>query len=163
MSIKKVKPNAKSGFKQGYYKPKNPQKYKGPLPIIYRSSWERKFCYWCDHNEDVIYWMSEPFSIDYFNLLDNRIHKYYPDFYIRLKRIDDEGKDIFENIVVEVKPKAQLQKPKEPKRKTAKAMTNYKYGYETYVRNLCKTDALQKLAKTRGFKVMLITEDSKLF
>jgi hypothetical protein len=163
MSIKKVKPNAKSGFRQGYYKPKNPQKYKGPLPIIYRSSWERKFCHWCDHNEDVIYWMSEPFSIDYFNLLDNRIHKYYPDFYIRLKRVDDEGKDVFENIVIEVKPKAQLQKPKEPKRKTAKTMASYKYGYETYVRNLCKNDALQKLAKTRGFKVMLITEDSKLF
>ena len=162
MSIKKVKPNANSGFRQGYYKPKNPQKYKGPLPIIYRSSWERKFCHWCDHNEDVLYWMSEPFSIDYFNLLDNRIHKYYPDFYIRLRRMD-EGKEVFENVVVEIKPKAQLQKPKEPKRKTAKAMTNYKYGYETYVRNLCKTDALQKLAKSRGFKVMLLTEDSKLF
>ena len=75
----------------------------------------------------------------------------------------DEGKEVFENVVVEIKPKAQLQKPKEPKRKTAKAMTNYKYGYETYVRNLCKTDALQKLAKSRGFKVMLLTEDSKLF
>ena len=51
MSIKKVKPTSKSGFKQGYYKPKYPQKYRGEGPIIYRSSWERKFCYWCDHNK----------------------------------------------------------------------------------------------------------------
>ena len=73
MSIKKVKPTVKSGYKQGYYKPKFPQKYRGEGPIIYRSSWERKFCHWCDHNEDVIMWISEPFSIPYFNMLDNNI------------------------------------------------------------------------------------------
>ncbi len=64
MSIKKLRPNANSGFKQGYYKPKNPQKYKGPFPIIYRSSWERKFSHWSDHNENDVFCMSEPFSID---------------------------------------------------------------------------------------------------
>jgi len=163
MSIKKVKPTANSGFRQGYYQPQNPSKYNGPLPIIYRSSWERKFCHWCDHNEDVVSWMSEPFSIDYFNLLDKRFHKYYPDFYIKLKRGEENGQPIIENYVVEVKPKAQLQKPKEPKRKTAKAMQNYKYSYEQYVKNLCKTDALKKAAQHRNFKVMLLTEDSKLF
>jgi hypothetical protein len=162
MSIKKLRPNVNSGFKQGYYKPKNPQKYKGSFPIIYRSSWERKFCHWCDHNENVVFWMSEPFSIDYFNLLDKRIHKYYPDFYIRIKKVENDT-EIFENIVVEIKPKSQLQKPSEPKRKTQKAMQNYKTGYETYVRNLCKADALNKAAKNGNFKVMLLTEDSKLF
>lgn len=163
MSIKNLKPNAKSGFKQGYYQPQNMAKYIGPLPIIYRSSWERKFCHWCDHNEDITQWASEPFSIEYFNLLDNRIHRYYPDFYIRMKREVEDGKYITENWAVEVKPKAQLQKPKEPKRKTAKAMANYKYGYEQYVKNLCKNDALQKAGLQRNFKVMLVTEDTKLF
>ena len=73
-----------------------------------------------------------------------------------------KGEEI-EEYVVEIKPKAQLQKPKQPKRKTAKALENFKYGYETYVRNLCKTEALNKAAKQRNFKVMLLTEDSKLF
>ena len=68
-----------------------------------------------------------------------------------------------EEYVVEIKPKAQLQKPKEPKRKTAKALKNFKYAYESYVRNLCKTNALNKMAKQRNCKVMLLTEDSKLF
>ena len=112
MSIKNVKPTSKSKYKQGYYTPKNPSKYNGPFPIIYRSSWERKFCHWCDHNEDVISWMSEPFSIDYFSLLDKKFHKYYPDFYIKLKKGEKDGNPIIENYVVEVKPKAQLQKPK---------------------------------------------------
>jgi hypothetical protein len=162
MNIKQVKPTLKSGFKQGYYQPANPHKYNGALPIIYRSSWERKFCHWCDHNPDVISWMSEPFSVKYFNILDNRFHKYYPDFYIKLRKETSEG-EVIEAYVVEVKPKAQLQKPKEPKRRTPKALQSYKYVYEQYVKNLCKNDALQKAALQQNFKVMFITEDSNLF
>ena len=158
MSIKKVKPTVKSGFKQGYYKPVNIEKYVGAFPIIYRSSWERKFCHWCDHNEDVISWMSEPFSIKYFNLLDKRFHNYFPDFFITMKNGEEQI-----NYVVEIKPKSQLVKPKPPSRKSKKAFENYKYSYETYVKNLCKTDALNKEAVRRNFKVMLLTEDSKIF
>jgi hypothetical protein len=158
MNIKNLKPTLKSGFKQGYYNPNNPTKYIGDGPIIYRSSWERKFCHWCDYNDDVIYWVSEPFAIKYYNILDNKVHNYFPDFYVKLNR-----DNIVEEYLVEIKPKAQLQKPKPPKRKTAKSMKNFKHGYENYVRNLCKTDALNKLAKERNFKVMLLTEDSNLF
>jgi hypothetical protein len=158
MDIKKLKPTAKSGYKQGYYKPHNPEKYVGRLPIIYRSSWERKFCHWCDHNEEVIGWSSEPFEISYYNILDKKYHKYYPDFYVKMKR-----GEIYEEYVVEIKPKAQLKKPEPPKRNTKKALENFKYGYESYIRNLCKTDALNKLAEQRKFKVMLLTEDSNIF
>ena len=42
-------------------------------------------------------------------------------------------------------------------------MKNFKHSYEQYVKNLCKTDALKKAAEHRNFKVMLLTEDSKLF
>ena len=158
MSIKKVKPTSKTGYKQGYYKPIYESKYIGSDPIIYRSSWERKFCHWCDHNEEVIHWVSEPFSIKYFNILDKKYHNYYPDFYVKMKK---EG--IIQEYVVEIKPKAQLQKPKLPKRKTQKAIKNFKYAHETYVRNLCKIGALREMAKKRNFKVMLLTEESNLF
>jgi len=107
--------------------------------------------------------MSEPFSLQYFSILDKKFHKYYPDFYIKMKKGEENGQPIIENYVVEVKPKAQLRKPKEPKRKTAKSMANYKWVYEQYVKNLCKNDALVKASKQRNFKVMLITEDSKIF
>lgn len=158
MNIKKLKPTFKSGFKQGYYKPHNPNKYIGPAPIIYRSSWERKFCHWCDYNESVISWVSEPFAIKYFNTLDQKVHNYYPDFYIKM---DKDG--VFEEFLVEIKPKSQLQKPLPPKRVTPKTIKNFKHSYETYIRNLCKTDALTKVASQRNFKVMLLTEDSTLF
>ena len=157
-NIKNLKPNKNSGYKQGYYTPVNPDKYLNGDPIIYRSSWERKFCHWCDHNEEVIGWVSEPLSIKYFNTLDNKFHNYFPDFYIKMER---EG--VVEEYLVEIKPKAQLQKPKIPKKRTLKSMANFKRGYETYVKNLCKTKALQEMAKSRNYKVMLLTEDSKLF
>lgn len=158
MSIKNLKPTYKSGFRQGYYKPYNPNKYIGSFPIIYRSSWERKFCHWCDHNRDVIFWASEPFPIKYLNILDNKYHNYFPDFYIKL-----QVSDLVEEYLVEIKPKAQLQKPLPPKKKTKKAVENFKHSYETYVKNLCKTDALNKIAKQRNYKVMLLTEESNIF
>lgn len=164
MSIKKVKPTNKGKYKQGYYKPKNPHKYKGEYPIIYRSSWERKFCYWCDLNEEIIEWMSEPISVDYISILDNKVHKYYPDFYFKIKNgFDKDGNQLFRKCIAEIKPKAQLIKPNEPKRKTKKALKNYKLAYEAYVRNLCKSEALKKVAHKRNYEVMFITEDSKLF
>ena len=37
------------------FKPKKPKKYKGDITnIICRSSWERRFCNWCDINENII-------------------------------------------------------------------------------------------------------------
>ena len=42
------------------YKPEYPRKYKGDASnIICRSSWERKFCRWCDLNENIVSWGSE--------------------------------------------------------------------------------------------------------
>lgn len=62
------------------YKPSYPRKYKGnPNNIICRSSWERKFCKWCDLNENIIEWGSEEFWIPYLSPVDRRVHRYFPD------------------------------------------------------------------------------------
>ena len=89
MSIKNLKPRGNSGFVQGYYEPQNPDKYIGPTPIIYRSSWERKFCIMCDTKDNVLKWSSEPVEIKYISRQDNKQHKYYPDFYMKTK--NEEG------------------------------------------------------------------------
>ena len=47
------------------YRPQYPKKYKGDASnIICRSSWERKFCSWCDSNKNIIEW--EEISYDRF-------------------------------------------------------------------------------------------------
>jgi hypothetical protein len=53
------------------YRPSFPSKYKGdPNNIICRSSWERKFCHWCDLNESILEWGSEEFYIPYISPVD---------------------------------------------------------------------------------------------
>ena len=90
------------------YKPSYPRKYKGnPNNIICRSSWERKFCKWCDLNENIIEWGSEEFWIPYLSPVDRRVHRYFPDFYMKVKQKDGTLK----KFIIEVKPKGQLKPP----------------------------------------------------
>ena len=101
---------------KGKYKPTNPQKYKGnPTNIIYRSLWERKFMRYCDLTEEVDQWQSEEFWIPYVSPVDNRVHRYFPDFFIKYK--DKTGR--YRTVVVEIKPKRQVEMPPQnPKRRT---------------------------------------------
>ena len=151
MSIKNNRPKKNSGFVQGYFPLNECKKYNGAGPIIYRSSWEKKFCIYCERNPEIIWWSSESFSLKYFNILDSKYHTYYPDFVVRLRN----GK----TIIVEVKPKAQLVKPEPPKKQTAKYMLSYKWIYETWITNMCKKRAADELAKSRGWEYLLVTED----
>ena len=72
---------------KGRYTPQNPSKYKGDYRnIIYRSLWERKFMVYCDQSNNIIEWGSEEIIIPYLSPLDGRIHRYFPDFYIKVKQ-----------------------------------------------------------------------------
>ena len=150
-SIKSNKPSKKSGFIQGYFPINECKKYRGNGPIIYRSSWERKFCLYCERNPEIVSWSSESFSIKYFSLLDNKYHNYFPDYLVSLK-----NGSVY---IVEVKPKAQLLKPEPPKRKTDKSLKSYKWAYETWVTNMCKKSAAEEFAKAKGWQFLLVTED----
>ena len=65
----------------------NPLKYKGdPQRIIYRSLWERKFMVYCDIIVAILEWGSEEYIIPYLSPWDGRIHRYFPDFYIKVRQ-----------------------------------------------------------------------------
>lgn len=155
MSIKKVKPSSKSGFIQGYFNPVNPHKYVGPTPIIYRSSWERKFMIMCDTKEKVVMWSSEPVEIKYMSSIDHKEHTYYPDFYMKTKT--EVG---FEEFLVEIKPEAQITKPQPPKKNSRKALESYKYLAEQYVKNRDKYAYAKAWAADRGWRFIVLTEKS---
>ena len=158
MSIKNVKPTSNSNFNQGYFKPKNPEKYIGPTPIIYRSSWERKFCIWCDENDKVLKWSSEPVEIKYWFRKDNKAHRYYPDFYF--KQLKQDGNAI--EYLVEIKPKSQITKPKPPKKNSRKALESYKFLAEQYVKNMDKYNAAKEYCQNRNWQFIVLTEDTIL-
>jgi|TARA_R100000030_G_C3247728_1_gene122194 hypothetical protein len=137
--------------KSKYY-PSYPNKYKGDSTnIICRSTWERKFCRWCDLNESILEWGSEEFYIPYISPLDNRVHRYFPDFIIKVK----ESTGQIKTYVIEVKPKKQTRPPKTPKRKTK----SYLYECKTYAVNQAKWKAAVEFCEDRRIKFKIITED----
>lgn len=136
---------------KGKYKPSYPKKYKGdPTNVIYRSLWERKFMVYCDKNENILEWSSEEIALPYKSPLDNRIHRYFPDFYIKVK----EGNKI-QKYLVEIKPKRQVSEPKVPKRKTK----GYIYEVKEYVKNQAKWKSAQEFCEDRQWKFKIMTED----
>ena len=94
---------------KGKYQPSYPKKYKGdPTNIVYRSLWERKFMVYCDKNENILEWGSEEVIVPYRSPIDNRYHRYFPDFYIKVR--ESNGK--IKKMIIEIKPYRQCIEPK---------------------------------------------------
>jgi hypothetical protein len=140
---------------KGFFKPKNPNRYKGdPTNIVYRSSWELKLMSYLDVHPDIMEWSSEEFCIPYVSPIDKRIHRYFPDFYLKKKNI--EGK--IETLVIEVKPKNQVVPPTVVKTKTSKPTKRYVREVMTYGVNEAKWKAAQAFCEDRKWKFMIMTE-----
>ena len=138
---------------KGRYNPINPKKYRGnPNQIIYRSLWERKVMVYCDKNDAILEWGSEEIIVPYLSPWDGRIHRYFPDFYMKVKQSDGSTK----KFIVEVKPKAQTKEPvRNPKRKTKKWFGEVKnWGI-----NQAKWKSAQEYCKDQGMEFKIFTED----
>lgn len=136
---------------KGYFKPKNPKKYQGdPTNIIYRSRWELVFMSYLDSNPGVIEWASEELFIPYKSPIDGKIHRYFPDFWI--KKTNRSGKQ--DVIVVEIKPLRQT-KPPEKQNKITKG---YLYEVQEWGKNSCKWKAAKEYCEDRGWNFEIITE-----
>jgi hypothetical protein len=136
---------------KGKYKPSYPNKYKGdPTNIIYRSLWERKFCVYCDLNENILEWQSEEKCIPYRSPIDGKIHRYFPDFLIKVK----ESNGSIKKYMIEIKPKKQTAPPIKPQRQTKKYITEV---YE-YAKNQAKWEAAKDWCEDRGYEFKIITE-----
>ena len=69
---------------------------------------------YCDRNPNILEWGSEEIIIPYRSPLDGRIHRYFPDFYIKVR--ETGGK--IQKYIIEVKPKKQCVEPKKKKERT---------------------------------------------
>jgi hypothetical protein len=136
---------------KGKYQPSYPQKYKGdPTNIIYRSLWERKFMVYCDLNERVLEWGSEEIALPYRSPVDNKVHRYFPDFYIKVK----ESTGHIKKYLIEIKPKKQTAPPTKPKRQTK----GYIYEVYEYAKNQAKWEAAKEWCADRGYEFKVLTE-----
>jgi hypothetical protein len=141
-------------YNQGIFKPKNPQKYKGdPTRIEYRSGWELRVMSHFDLHPDVLWWSSEERIIPYRSPIDNKVHRYFPDFLIHIKTIQGTT----ETVLIEVKPKAQTRPP--VMSESTKRSKRYLSEVMTWGVNEAKWKAADEYCKDRGYRFMIMTED----
>ena len=136
---------------KGRYRVTNPSKYTGnPNNVIYRSMWELKFMKYCDNNPNVLEWGSEEVVIPYLSPVDGRVHRYFVDFYMKVK--NSEGK--ISKYLIEIKPSKFVKPPEQPKRKTERFIQEvYTWGV-----NQAKWKSAREFCADRGWKFEILTE-----
>lgn len=138
-------------YLQGFYKPQNPKKYIGDAnDIVYRSSWELQALKWCDLNPDILKYSSEDIIVPYTTWLDGhkKVHRYFVDLYLEFA----SGR----KMLIEIKPKKQLMKPRPTKGKRKQKLVEERITYET---NKAKFQAAEKFAAKRGWVFQVWSED----
>ena len=136
---------------KGRYKVSNPSKYTGdPTNVIYRSFWEFKFMKYCDNNPNVLEWGSEEIVIPYVSPVDGRVHRYFVDFYMKVR--DRAGRNT--RYLIEIKPAKFVAPPETPKRRTRA----YVQEVMTWGVNQAKWKNARDFCENRGWKFEILTE-----
>lgn len=105
---------------------------------------------YCDHNSAIVEWGSETMIIPYRSPVDNKIHRYFVDFYVKIK--DSSGK--LTKYLIEIKPEKFTKPPDIPKRKTKRFIQEV-FNYGT---NQAKWKAANEFCEDRGMKFLVLTE-----
>lgn len=132
---------------KGKFIPKNPSKYLGDVSnIIFRSRWELTFMQFCDSNVNILQWGSEEIKIPYVKPTTQKIHHYYPDFFIIYRNA--KGETVKE--LIEIKPKKEAVLDKK----------SSVYDKVAIVVNHAKWEAARQFCSRHGLSFRVLTEDS---
>jgi len=140
---------ARRQYKQGIFKPSNPQKYNGSYPLIYRSSYEIRFFRWADTNPNVVSWGSESVVIPYFDPVKQKVRRYFVDNNITVKT--PTGGEI--KYLIEIKPACKTVPP--VAKKHSKSLLR---AQAEYINNKAKWDAAQQWSKKNNHEFVILTE-----
>jgi len=134
-----------ANYRQGIYEVKNIQKYVGKAAPRFRSGWEFTFMMFCDTNDHIVNWASEPVRIPYRNPLTGKNTNYVPDFIVTYR----SPNGTLRGELIEIKPKKQsLIESKQSQYDRAMVAINY-----------ANWDAAQKWCKAQGLNFRVITAD----
>ena len=106
---------------------------------------------WCDSNASVLEWGSEEVIIPYLSPVDNQIHRYFVDFYVKIQ--DRNGQ--VHRYLVEIKPAKFTQPPVKPGRVTRR----YVEEVMTWGVNQSKWKNASEFCENRGWKFQILTEN----
>jgi hypothetical protein len=137
---------------KGVFRARNPNKYKGdPSNIIYRSRWELMVMQKLDAHPDVLEWSSEEIIIRYRSPVDGKVHRYFPDFWVKKK--DRSGAIVHD--LIEVKPFKQTRPPTVMEGKPTRRYVN---EVMTWGINSAKWKAAREYCADHGWNFVIITE-----
>jgi hypothetical protein len=103
-----------------------------------------------DRTDEVLEWQSEEMFVPYKHPISGKIHRYYPDFLIKVSNKDKK----IDTIMVEVKPFKETKEPKIQTRKTRRYINEVK----TYAINTYKWKYAREYCADRRWKFIIITE-----
>lgn len=136
---------------KGRFQCRNPGKYQGDhRDITYRSGLELRLMNYLDLQPGVLAWGSETVIIPYRSPIDGKMHRYFTDFYVKMRNTKGE----IEELLIEVKPLKQCSPPKPQARKTRKFLTEV----QTWGVNEAKWRAANSYCIARGWKFKIMTE-----
>lgn len=144
MDIKKLRPDPKGRYSQGYINPASLRKLFPQLrgkPVIYRSSYEKRFMQWLESSDKVVGWGSECMRIPYVGS-DGKEHSYFPDYLVQLRN----GK----MMVVEIKPLSQSRRP----------VNESSWAYKEWSKNMHKWVRAREWCQARGMEFVVLTENT---
>ena len=106
---------------------------------------------YCDNNQNILEWASEELAVPYRSPIDNRVHRYFPDFYIKVK----ESNGTIKKKIIEIKPLKQCIEPK------VKKITSKGYIFEVveYAKNKAKWNAAKEWCLDHGYEFQVLTEN----
>lgn len=110
---------------------------------------------WLDKNDNIIEWGSEEIVIPYKSPVDGKMHRYFPDFFVRVKQSDG----IIRAMILEIKPKKQTKPPVKKKRVTKQ----YIQEVVTWGINEAKWKAANEFCADRGWAFKVLTEEDLHF
>lgn len=103
-----------------------------------------------DGHPDVLQWASEEIVVPYRSPLDGRIHRYFPDFWVRKRTTNGN----VETVLIEVKPLKETMEPKPQTRITKR----YLREVATWGVNQAKWKAAEEYCKDRNWNFIKMTE-----
>jgi len=98
----------------------------------------------------VISWASEELIVSYKSPVDNKYHRYFPDFLVKFR----DGKGTLRTLMIEIKPMKQAKPPKQRTRITKQ----YINEVMTYGVNQAKWKAAEEYCLDRGWEFRVLTE-----
>jgi hypothetical protein len=105
---------------------------------------------WADSNENVLNWGSEIVVIQYLYAVDKKVHRYFVDFAIKIRKSDGTT----ENLLIEIKPKCQTIPPKRKRNEKTFILESLEWQ-----KNQDKWNAATDWAKKNNFRFIVMTED----